>query len=509
MAGFNTLSVTVFLLFLAVLYCSAQPPFKKFEYKYSFKGPHLIQKDETVPFWQYGGSALASEDKVRVTPSLRSRRGYIWSKMETSFDWWEIEVIFKVTGRGRVGADGLGIWFTQTRGEEGGVYGSSDKWNGMGLFFDSFDNDNQRNNPYILVVTNDGTKQYDHHNDGLMQQLGGCMRDFRNKPFPVRAKVEYYKNVLTVYFHQGLSANDHDYELCMRAENVYLPQKGYFGVSAATGGLADDHDVMKFLTHSLATPESKIDKDGFITDEEAKKFKDEFDDFQGKLQQQKEDFRQQHPDKIRDDYDDTDSFFEDDFTRELKLILTTQNGVMQQIKMLGSKLDEIVGRQERTLSLMSSVQAASAASVGGGGAPPVQHTGGAGSVMQRHEVDSLLNTQRELQQSVRDIRNVVGDVQNKAGLIYNRQPTNQGAQMNQGNPLADHEMLDKINSIQDSVLKLTHRPETQQAICPPAPDMPSCLTPTLFFVFAFIQIFVIFLYTVYRSKQEAAAKKFY
>lgn len=56
-------------------------------------------------------------------------------------------------------------------------------------------------------------------------------------------------------------------------------------------------------------------------------------------------------------------------------------------------------------------------------------------------------------------RNVVGDVQNKAGLIYNRQPTNQGAQMNQGNPLADHEMLDKINSIQDSVLKLTHRPE--------------------------------------------------
>lgn len=69
--------------------------------------------------------------------------------------------------------------------------------------------------------------------------------------------------------------------------------------------------------------------------------------------------------------------------------------------MLGSKLDEIVGRQERTLSLMSSVQAASG---GGGGAPPVQHTGGAGSVMQRHEVDSLLNTHRELQQSVRDIR---------------------------------------------------------------------------------------------------------
>ena len=31
----------------------------------------------------------------------------------------------------------------------------------------------------------------------------------------------------------------------MRAENVVLPQNGYFGISAATGGLADDHDVLK------------------------------------------------------------------------------------------------------------------------------------------------------------------------------------------------------------------------------------------------------------------------
>ncbi len=28
------------------------------------------------------------------------------------------------------------------------------------------------------------------------------------------------------------------YELCMRAENVHLPKQGYFGVTAATGGLA-------------------------------------------------------------------------------------------------------------------------------------------------------------------------------------------------------------------------------------------------------------------------------
>lgn len=43
--------------------------------------------------------------------------------------------------------------------------------------------------------------------------------------------------------HSGMTNNDKDYEICMRAENVYLPSSGHFGVSAATGGLADDHDV--------------------------------------------------------------------------------------------------------------------------------------------------------------------------------------------------------------------------------------------------------------------------
>jgi hypothetical protein len=49
-----------------------------------------------------------------------------------------------------------------------------------------------------------------------------------------------------------------DFELCIRAENVVLPKSGYFGVSAATGGLADDHDVLKFITHSLRSPDLSL-----------------------------------------------------------------------------------------------------------------------------------------------------------------------------------------------------------------------------------------------------------
>lgn len=33
------------------------------------------------------------------------------------------------------------MWFTAEQGLDGPVYGAADQWNGVGVFFDSFDND--------------------------------------------------------------------------------------------------------------------------------------------------------------------------------------------------------------------------------------------------------------------------------------------------------------------------------------------------------------------------------
>ena len=43
-------------------------------------------------------------------------------------------------------------------------------------------------------------------------------------------------------------------------------EKGYFGMSAATGGLSDDHDVLKFLTHSIYDPENA--EEGIVESDE-------------------------------------------------------------------------------------------------------------------------------------------------------------------------------------------------------------------------------------------------
>lgn len=87
-----------------------------------------------------------------------------------------------------------------------------------------------------------------------------------------------------------MTSNEADLEVCLRAENVFLPKNGHFGLSAATGGLADDHDVLHFLTTSLYPPgQAPTTGDATrVSDEDQKKLAQDYADYQKKLDQQKE-----------------------------------------------------------------------------------------------------------------------------------------------------------------------------------------------------------------------------
>lgn len=47
---------------------SEEPPHRRFEYKYSFKGPHLSQSDGSIPFWIHTGSKFGSSCVFSWTP---------------------------------------------------------------------------------------------------------------------------------------------------------------------------------------------------------------------------------------------------------------------------------------------------------------------------------------------------------------------------------------------------------------------------------------------------------
>ena len=50
---------------------------RRFEYKHSFRTPHLAQRDGTIPFWTVTGDAIASGEQLRLAPSMRSKKGLV------------------------------------------------------------------------------------------------------------------------------------------------------------------------------------------------------------------------------------------------------------------------------------------------------------------------------------------------------------------------------------------------------------------------------------------------
>ena len=104
------IALGLLLSILTTVFAQA-PVHRRFEYKHSFRAPNLAQRDGSIPFWMITGDAIASSEQLRLAPSMRSRKGIAWNKRAfVESENFEIEMAFKVTGQGRVGADGLALW---------------------------------------------------------------------------------------------------------------------------------------------------------------------------------------------------------------------------------------------------------------------------------------------------------------------------------------------------------------------------------------------------------------
>nr|XP_009937167.1 PREDICTED: VIP36-like protein [Opisthocomus hoazin] len=90
---------------------------------------------------------------------------------------WEMQVHFKIHGQGKknLNGDGFAIWYTKDRMQPGPVFGSKDNFLGLGVFVDTYPNEekqqeaqkrryspgNQRVFPYISAMVNNGSLPYD------------------------------------------------------------------------------------------------------------------------------------------------------------------------------------------------------------------------------------------------------------------------------------------------------------------------------------------------------------
>lgn len=230
-----------------------------------FRKEHSLTKPYTgtgmdIPHWDFIGSTMVASSYVRLTPDRQSKQGALWNTMPVQMHNWEVLVQFSVNGAGKqLFGDGFAFWYTKERSELGPVMGNKDFFTGLGIFFDTYSNHNgvhAHEHPYVSAVVNDGSAHYDHDKDGTHNQIAGCTAKFRNKDHDTYFAVSYIDRELSVFHNIN---GDENWSECFNAPNVDLPTGYYFGFSAATGDLADNHDIISVKVYDIDSEDDASD----------------------------------------------------------------------------------------------------------------------------------------------------------------------------------------------------------------------------------------------------------
>lgn len=131
----------------------------------------------------------------------------------------------------------MALWITKQRAVGGPVFGSMDKFEGLGVFLDTYKNNRPGTIfPYVSAMLGDGQKSYDKEHDGKEHELAGCSaRGIRDATVPTRGRLTYFQDD---YLKLELQyKNENEWTTCFRVENVNLPAVAYLGFTADTGEL--------------------------------------------------------------------------------------------------------------------------------------------------------------------------------------------------------------------------------------------------------------------------------
>ncbi|XP_003372617.1 putative legume lectins beta domain protein [Trichinella spiralis] len=372
--------------------------------------------------------AIASSEMLRLVPSVRGMSGAAWNtKPMVESSYWSVEITFRIHGQGRFGGDGMAFWYTAFKGQKGPVFGSNDYWNGLGIFFDTYDNDGQasvNDNPYVMAVINDGTKSFDHANDGRSVARGGCQLNYRNRHGPTKAKIEYKQNKLIVGITDGLSFYS-PYQDCIILDNVQLPPNGFFGLSAATGGVAGKMITMCsallylvwFLIQLKKYPRCCCCccKKGDLPDAEREQLKAKFEDMKRQFEADKEQFQKEHPDEKPSESDDDEHFEqeerEDATERIVRQLFEGQAKVILAVTRFEQTLDSVAKRQEAIRSYLSS-----------GGAVKPHATGdvAGGETFNRQEVMQVMDFVRSATAILREQQSVLQQIMSNVNSLEHK-----------------------------------------------------------------------------------------
>lgn len=217
---------------------------------HSLYAPYIDQ-DLQSRWWDFGADAYVNTNKhVRLTQNKPSQMGWLWSRLSISAINYVIEVEFKISGdSSHLYGDGLALWLTKERAHEGPIFGSKDKFSGIGVFLDTYSNGHHEYDfPRISAMLGDGQTSFDFRNDGHDQSIGGCSANFRRTSVATKLRVTYFRDKLLDVKIQHKAWDD--WTDCFQVKNISLPSLPYLGLTAMTGDVSDFHDIIAVTTYS-------------------------------------------------------------------------------------------------------------------------------------------------------------------------------------------------------------------------------------------------------------------
>ncbi|KAG5947646.1 hypothetical protein E4U59_000073 [Claviceps monticola] len=221
---------------------------------HSIQQPYL-DTDMQSRWFEFGGDALIRTDSyIRLTSDLPSQSGWLFSRVPLTATNWEVEVEFQISGKHQLYGDGFAMWITKERGQMGPVFGSVDRFEGLGIFIDTYKNNRPGVVfPYIMAMHGDGQKSYNKNDDGKDAELAGCSaRGIRHASVPTKLRLTYIQDKqlkLDLQYRE-----EDEWTSCFVVDKPpQIPNIAYLGFSAETGELSDNHDIISVSTKNLYT----------------------------------------------------------------------------------------------------------------------------------------------------------------------------------------------------------------------------------------------------------------
>ncbi|KAK6202700.1 concanavalin A-like lectin/glucanase domain-containing protein [Scheffersomyces amazonensis] len=226
------------------------------------KSPFLDTGSYRMNHWNLkGNTMIKNSDYIRLTSDKPHQLGSIFAKEPIPAESFEMELTFRIHSQNSIGliADGLAIWLLDEPSDLGDVFGAKNYFNGLGVMIDTFRNGKRGNFPFVNIMLGDGKTKYAKEDDGYGTRLAGCNTRYMVNPPSGSIKMRL------IYIKNGYLSIDFNYDgvpeawsNCVTLTDVQLPPVKYLGLSAETGQLTENVDIIENRMYALYKPDGKF-----------------------------------------------------------------------------------------------------------------------------------------------------------------------------------------------------------------------------------------------------------